>query len=346
MKFKTYFTARHILKRKGLFNLVLSDRSDGKSVDCYVRILEDYMLFKHIGIYCRRFKDDLTPTIINNFFNKVFTIETNDPAIITIREYYKGAIFTGNRTGVKVKFPNGESDYIVFFIVLSIGSRLKSTLDQFTERIFVINFDEYIPLDNRYLPSEMLLLLELYSSIDRDRNVVQLLCLGNRITPFCPFLDFFDVGLKITGNKIRGYRDNTLQIQIYTSNEHRKTREVSRFNTLIKDTGYDDYYLGGILKALELKQASTLGLDYFCSFITDRGEGSIYTNGNAFVISTKQRRDGYLITDKLRKTTRECYTVNFAGFRALFRSLYQSNNLAFENERSYYIFEPILLKLA
>lgn len=40
--FNTYFSARELLGYKALFNLVLSDRSDGKTFDTKVRALEDY----------------------------------------------------------------------------------------------------------------------------------------------------------------------------------------------------------------------------------------------------------------------------------------------------------------
>lgn len=344
--FEKYFTAEYILSRGALINIVLSDRSDGKTVNTKVRILYDYMMYRYIGVYVRRYKTEITKSIRDSFFGQVFTISTSDKKILGIREFYKNAKFTGNKDGIKVDFGNGPK-WICFFVVLSMSSKLKSTLDDYINSIHIINFDEYVPLDGRYIPNEIDFILELYRSIDRDRDTVQLIILGNRVSPFMPILDYFDISLSIINAKIRTYRNNTIAVQIYTSTEHVNKRKKSRFAELIDNTDYNAYFYGGILHTLKLKQASITDKDaYFASFISDAGEGSIWSDEYGRIkISTRQRKDGILITDTLRNTERETYSITYSRFGQLFRELYKTNNIFFDSERAYYLFEPLLKQI-
>ena len=228
-----------------------------------------------------------------------------------------------------------------------MSSKLKSTLDDYISAIHTINFDEYVPLDGRYIPNEIDFILELYRSIDRDRDTVQLIILGNRVSPFMPILDYFNISLSIVNSKIRTYRNNTIAVQIYTSTEHVDKRKKSRFAELIDNTDYNAYFYGGILHTLKLKQASITDKDvYFASFISDVGEGSIWSDEYGRIkISAKQRKDGILITDTLRNTDRETYSITYSRFGQLFRELYKTNNIFFDSERAYYMFEPLLKQI-
>lgn len=344
--FEKYFTADYILSRGALINIVLSDRSDGKTVDAKVRILYDYMTYRYIGVYVRRYKTEITKSMRESFFGQVFKINTTDKKILSIREFYKNAKFTGNKDGIKVDLGYGPK-WICFFVVLSMSVKLKSTLDDYIPSIKTINFDEYVPLDGRYIPNEVEFIIELYRSIDRDRDIVQLIILGNRITPFMPVLDYFDLSLSIVNAKIKTYRNDTLAVQIYTSTEHVEKRKKSRFAELVSNTEYETYFYGGILHALKLKQTTLNDRDiYFASFISDLGEGSIWSDEYGRIkISTRQRKDGILLTDTLRNTDRETYSITYSRFSQLFRDLYKTNNIFFDSERAYYMFEPLLKQI-
>ena len=203
MIFSSYFSARFVLEKGAVFSLVLSDRSDGKTFDCKARALEDYEKNKHISIYVRRWKTELGPEVYNNFFSEVW--ENNENYIRFSEWEYKYS-----KTKIQVrKSKDDKWDTILYFIPLSVASRWKSKIQEI-KRIHVIDFDEYVPMDNKYLPDEPTLLLDLWKTLDRDRNVLQMIILGNRIVPFCPVLSYFNIDLKI-GSKdiIRLYKDNT-----------------------------------------------------------------------------------------------------------------------------------------
>ncbi|MCR4661002.1 MAG: phage DNA encapsidation protein [Clostridia bacterium] len=325
------------MEKGALLNIVLSDRSDGKTFDCKMRALEDYRDHKMIHIYLRRYKSEITPITYQNFFNDVLSKECG--------KEFRQWKFRGNKYGVEVKTSeNDEWNYIVYFVVLSMSGKLKSSIPNET-KVCCIDYDEFIPLDNRYLKDEINILLEFYKTIDRDRDSLQLIILGNKLTPFNPLFDYFDIKLRIEKDKIRMYKDDTIAVQIYSNKEHREERSESKLSKLVKDTDYDSYNQGGILYDLGIVEGNHVGMDYWCSFKTSKGEGSIWYNTKGkFNISSNIRKDGFVLTDKIYNTGREEYTIKYGHFASTIKQLYRSNNLTFESDKTYYAFEDILTK--
>lgn len=334
MKFNTYYSARELLGYRALFNLVLSDRSDGKTFNCKVRALEDYEKNGDITVYMRRYSTEITPSMYNTFFNEVLAIDK-------YKHYADKYDFKYSRTGVQVA-PKGtkDFDYIVYFIPLSKSGKLKSQLD--IRRIKMINFDEYMPLDHRYLKDEMLLLSEFWKSVDRDRDQTQLLLLGNRIDPFCPFLSFFNIDLNIETKKIKLYREGTLAIQIYVNQEHRDERGGGKFNVLMQNTAYSSYDLGGVLYDYQLN-LTTLSAQAqpLYSFIIDGREGTIWLDDTA-IFSDKKRKDLPVLVTDMRAAADDGRVYLHANQKSsIFRSYFYSNRLALTNKS----LEPYIMSL-
>ena len=336
--FQTYYSADYILEKNAIFNLVLSDRSDGKSFDCKYRALRDYKKSKDITIYMRRYKTELTSKLCSHFFDEVLKIDK-------YANEFKGWEFKSDKTGVKVRLPGEENfDQIIFFVALSVAGKFKSE-NALLDRIKIIDFDEFIPLDKRYLSDECGQLLDAWKSYDRDREIVQVLLLGNRITPFNPYFDYFNLDLSITKERIQTYRNGTLAVQIYANKEHREQREKGRFRELIKGTEYEEFDEGGILNALDLKQKSKKDYEYIYSFKTERGEGSVWYNNGSIVISQAKRNDGFILTDKVYNVKRESYVCTYGEFPKILKRIYKTGNMYFEDDKAFYIFEKILTKI-
>lgn len=334
--FSEYFTAEHILAKKALFNLALSDRSDGKTFDCKYRMLSDFEKDGTIGLYVRRFKTELDSSTVDNFYSDVLASEKG--------ERFKNWQFKYSIKGVKVKKSESEPwKQLNYFMPLTMAGKLKSAMQVL--KIKTINYDEFIPLDGIYIKNEVELLLELWKSVDRDRDSVQLIILGNRITPFCPLLDYFNIELDITKEKVRLYRDGQFAVQIYICDEHRKTREQGRFRKLIKGTNYEGYDKGAILQALSFKQGVKAGGNYLMSFRSENGDGSIWNKDGLIVVSTQIRKDGFIVSNSPVCESRESYLISFGGFPQFFKTNYRSNNIAFESAEAWHRFEPILRKI-
>lgn len=335
--FNEYFTAKYLLSKGAIFNGAFSDRSDGKTFDCKVRALENYKERGLASIYLRRYKTEITEKMYTTFFNEILEIEP-------YKSLYEGWQFKGTKQGVYVKKkPSDKWEIIVYFIALTMTGKLKSQFE--VKRIENIDFDEYVPLDGRYAPSEMDLINEFYKSIDRDRDIVRFNFFGNKITYFCPLFDFFKVDLKLDAKEtIRLYQGGTLAIQIYVSKEHREKREKSKFNRLMKGTSYEDYNNGGILNALDLKvEQHNENSKCFASFKTIIGEGTIwYNKNNDFIISCVTRNDMMVICDNYYNISRESILIKFGKLASDFKNMYRLGRIKFESDKAFHIFEPIL----
>lgn len=336
--FETYFSGKYILSKQAIFNIVFSDRSDGKTFDCKARALENYEKDKTITIYMRRYKSEITPKLYESFFDEVLKIKQYDR--------FNNWIFKGSKNGIQVKTtPKGEWDWIILLVPLTMTGKLKSQISE-VHRIKEIDFDEYMPLDGKFIKDEITLMLEFWKSIDRDRESVQMLVLGNKISPFNPLFDYFNINLKIEKDNIKLYKNGNLAVQIYSNKEHRDARQKGKFRNLIEDTPYEDYDCGGVLNALNLKTRSSEDLDYLCSFKTERGEGTIWYDNGIMVISEKIRHDGYILVDKIYGLKRQEYLCNYGKFGSFLKQMYKTGNMYFETDKSFYKIEKILTKIS
>ena len=264
------------------------------------------------------------------------------------REKYAKYEFKTNKDGCFIKKKDTDEDFhqFIYFIPITMSGKLKSSMD--VDNIFHIDFDEYIPLDNIYAPDEMNLILELWKSVDRDRDVVKFWFFGNKIHYYCPLFDYFKIDLKLSAkDTIRLYKNNTLAIQLYSSKEHRSKRQASRFNDLVKGTAYEEYENGGILKALELKYKQHKDSDEcFSSFKTSLGEGTIwYDEDYNYIVSCSTRRDKLLITDNTYDDGRQVILVTLGKLAQTLKASYRMNRILFEDDKAFHIFEPILDKI-
>ena len=335
--YKSYFSSKEILSKGSIFNLVLSERSDGKTYDCKTTAMEDYEKDKSTLLYIRRWKTEITPEMYNNFMNE--WLRNNEWA----DEKYD---FNCCKHGVQIKLKTDKKfkEWLIYFMPLTMSGKLKSTFD--IHNIHKIIFDEYIPLDGRYIQDEMHILLELYNSIDRERYTTKLLVLGNKVTLFNPFFNFFNLNFDIHKRGIRTYQDGTLSVQIYANDEHRNARKKSDFMKLIKGTQYEKYMFGDVLDMPTIrimKIPDNAHLAY--AFKTVNGSGTIWVTQDLVIISNKIDKSPYYIVDKIYDIPYRQFTVNMYGINSSFKASYRQGLLYFEDNQAYNKFEPILRSL-
>ena len=195
------------------------------------------------------------------------------------------------------------------------------------------------------MKSEMPILMEFYKSVDRDRDKTILNLYGNRIDNFNPFFDFFDIHLGIQKEKIRLYKNKTVAVQIYVNQNHREERKKSRFADMVRDTQYEGYNNGGTLFTDIIKIASPENASFFSSFKSEYGEGTIYTRGTNVIVSSKLRKDGGVIVDKIYNLGRKEYICTYGSIPQWLKAVARTGKLFYDNENTYHNFEPILNKI-
>lgn len=344
--FRTYYEFTELQKQNALVNLVLSDRRDGKTSDIKIRGFLNFIDHKAEYVYVRRLDSEFEKSMYETFYNDIIDLYKKGK-LVCKDERIKELLnydFLQTKAGVYLRRKNTQIwEKLCSFIPLSKSGKLKSALA--IENIEEIDYDEFVPLDSKYLKNEMQLLMELYKSVDSDRDKTLLNLFGNRIDEFNPFFDYFDIHLGIQKEKIKLYKGGTIAVQIYVNDEHREKRNESRFNKLVKDTEYEAYNNGGILLDKQIKIKSTDGAKYYASFMTSINSGSIYMSDNEIIISNNKRKDGFIITDKIYDIKREQYLCTYSTLPKIFKEAFMTGSLYFTNKEVYHWFEPILNKI-
>ena len=332
--FREYYSADELLSKGAIVSQCYSDRSDGKTFNIKERGLCSYIEDKSQYVYMRLFKTEITESMYSTFMNEICDKKP---------ELTNGWEFQGTKTKLLIrKQGTKEWDVLAYFVPLTMVGKYKSILD--VNRIKSIELDEAVPLDDSYPKDVVTKLLDFWVSVDRDRFIVRLNIFANKISPFSPYFDYWNLNLAMNGNKIRVYQNGSLAVQIYYSEEHRETRKKSKFNDLIKGTDYEDFYFGGILNVIGIKKGNIKGATYWSSFMTEKGEGSIYMKDDYIILSESKRKDGLLLTDKIYNTNRKEIMVKFGDFTKFLKRMYHTGSIRAESEKAYYMFEDILIK--
>ena len=101
-----------------------------------------------------------------------------------------------------------------------------------------IVFEEYIEPTNKYLKNEIFMLFEFYSTVDRYSGT-QLFGLGNTMTAYNPYFDFF--GIIPTTKRFTWYKNKTLLVENVNLPGHSDFVKNQRFYNLVEGTEYGDY---------------------------------------------------------------------------------------------------------
>lgn len=332
--FKTYYSAKPLLDKGSLFNMVLSERSDGKTYDCKYRCFEDYEKNGKTHLYLRRFKTEISPLMYSTFVNDLCRLQPTRTSIYDFRSSKYGV-------EIKKKTEKTYKDWLVYFAPLSMASKLKSTFD--IEKINHIDFDEYVPLDGRYCKDEMELILELWNSIDRERYITTFLALGNKVDLFNPFFNFFELNFDINKRGIRTYKNGQLSVEIYANDEHRQARKNSPFMELIKGTQYEKYMFGETLNDLTIRTTdiSNNATPVF-SFKTEIGKGTILISDDIMIISNRVNNGLQYIVDKIYDIKYPQVSIKETMANNMLKKFYRYGNIYFEDNKAYNSFEPIL----
>lgn len=335
-KFSEYYSVRPLERKNALFNLTLSDRSDGKTFNIKEAAVQDYIEHGDQTVHVRRFKTELPESSYMHFM---------DDLIDKKGDLYGKLQFKHTKNAVLV-YNEKLSEYepLIYHLPLTMAGKLKSTFP--VNRIKKIKFDEYVPLDRLYARGEMHLLLELWKSVDRDRDQTQLFCFGNAIDLFCPFIDYFGLpSINTERRRIKLYRGGTIAVEMYFSEEHRERRAESRFSRLVAGTDYAPYDSGGVLRhyGLILCKIDKTSMDYLAAFETADGDGTLWQNKDgAFCVSVREKRkDGIKLVENVGSDRRDI-SVRDPRIAANIRSARNANEIEFESLEAFHAFEPLL----
>lgn len=169
---KQYYDITSLLKAEALYNILLGERSNGKSYQVKKVCLEDIRDLKGKFVYIRRWDTDIKAHSVENYFDDM---PLSDLIGCDKLKAWNGEIFKTDEDGKR-------TEAIGYYCGLNVAEHYKSNVFTGVRNII---FEEFIT-DNAYLYDEPNKLMHLISTIARDSNV-RVFLIGNTLSRVCPY---------------------------------------------------------------------------------------------------------------------------------------------------------------
>lgn len=212
-----YYSLKPILERDCVYNMIIGERSNGKTYSVLKYSLMQYVKTGGQFAYVRRWKED----VIGRRASEVFSALINNDEIrkATNNEYTSIYYFSGKyylcNYDEKTKKPiYNDGDCIGYTFSLSDMEHNKSIS---YPKITTIIFDEFLT-KYVYLNDEFVLFMNTISTIVRQRTNVKIFMLGNTVTKYCPY--FAEMGITHVQDMKQGdidvytYGDSKLKVAV------------------------------------------------------------------------------------------------------------------------------------
>ena len=214
-----YYQLNKILNYKCVYNFIIGHRGVGKTYALKCYCLRRFLKHGEEFVWVRRYKSELS--------------EAKSDFMKDIAEKFPGieVKIDGNRIVVNNKVAG-------YFIPLSVSSKFKSKP---FPKVRTIVFDEFLITKSsyKYLPNETIIFNELYSTVDRYKDVTTAFFIGNAISFVNPyFIDF-----KIYQTKNQFTLDPTKQaiVEHFKSQPFIDMAKATKFGKLTAGTSYEKY---------------------------------------------------------------------------------------------------------
>ena len=218
-----YVNYKKLDKYGCIFNVIFGQRGNGKTYGVCKKVMDGYKKGVRMA-YIRRFDEELVPSKIKNLFSP-FNIAEITKGEYTGYKYYSREFFFTNEENKTVS----EKCFCKTFS-LNTWERSKGADNGFFD---IILFDEFMTR-TIYLQNEFMQLMELISSIVRDRDGTKIYLLANSVNTYCPYFEEFGFGnlSKMNKGDIRIYKygenDETTLLLYYTK-EKGKTNRAKKY---------------------------------------------------------------------------------------------------------------------
>lgn len=212
MSRQKYYSLKNILSENCEYNILLGERSNGKSYSVKEFCLDDFLKNGSKFIYLRRYTVESKNYMVEAYFDDA-PIEKLSKGKYTIITVYRSGIYLGN---LDASGKPTRDVHCGMVMSLSIAMHYKSmSLLEYKNLIY----EEFVTQDV-YLPNECNDLQQLVSTIAR-RNKIHVWLIGNTISRLCPYFNewqLFNIPKQKQGT-----------IEIY----HMKTSQVNEDGTPI-----------------------------------------------------------------------------------------------------------------
>lgn len=189
-----HYSLAPILKEKAHYNLIIGERSNGKTYATLLECLSRFVKHGHEAAYIRRMQEDFVGKRGSGLFQPL--IDNGEVSKLTNGEwtdiyYYASRWWLCKYEETNKGFERITQDHpFMYGFAISQMEHEKGTGYPNVKNII---FDEFITR-TAYLRDEFVLFMNVLSTIIRSRDDVQIFMLGNTVNKFCPY--FEEMGLR------------------------------------------------------------------------------------------------------------------------------------------------------
>ena len=219
--FSKYYSLSAILKKDANYNIIIGERSNGKTYASLKYGLEQYVKEGREIAYIRRWKEDIRGKRATQIFAAIVAdglVAKLTKGEYTTINYYSGRFFLANYDDNLKKFVNAPEPFCYGFALTDMEHDKSVSFP----KVGTIIFDEFLTR-RAYLPDEFVLFMNTISTIVRHRADVKIFMLGNTVNKYCPY--FKEMGLDKVAEMKQGkidvykYGDSSLKVAVeYCSN--------------------------------------------------------------------------------------------------------------------------------
>lgn len=192
-----FYSLKSILSLNCTYNMIIGERSNGKTFAVQEKILEDYIKYGKKGAIIRRYELDFKgrngQATFDGIINAGLVEKLTNGQWNTIK-YYSGQWKLAKYDETLDKMVVSEDPFCYAF-ALTLQEHYKST--SYT-KVCNILFDEFLTRQ-AYLPDEFITFVNVLSTIIRSRDNIQIFMLGNTVNKYSPY--FVEMGIDI--NKLK-----------------------------------------------------------------------------------------------------------------------------------------------
>lgn len=228
---RKFYSLDKILSKNCIYNIIIGERSNGKTYACLKYIMERFFYDGSQSIIIRRWQVDIIGSRASQMFSAFSSdlIKKLSKNKFDSIKYYSGKFYFGKYDPEMDKIIYSDNNLFCFLMSLSDNEHNKSLS---YPNVKTIVFDEFIA-KNLYLPDEFILFMNTLSTIIRDRTDVKIFMLGNTINKNCPY--FEEMGLQNVLSQKQGtidlysYSDGKLKLAV----EYTAPNESGKINNFI-----------------------------------------------------------------------------------------------------------------
>lgn len=226
-----FYSLDNILSKNAQYNIIIGERSNGKTFAALVKGLENYVKNGEEMAYLRRYAMDFKGKRGQQLFEGVVNagvVEKLTNGEWTSIHYYAGRWWLSKTVDGKV-----VTDTQAFCYGFSIAEMEHDKSTSYS-KVTTIIFDEFLSR-SYYLNDEFVLFMNVLSTIIRYRDNVKIFMLGNTVNKYCPY--FKEMGLTHINQMEKG------TIEVYSYGESKLKVAVEYADSPVKGgTKPSDHY--------------------------------------------------------------------------------------------------------